>query len=520
MTSSRFRTWSQKFKSGTGVAIHHVRKHVGVGLVCSIAYFDPGNWGVDLQAGSLFGYHLLFVVLVSGIIAVFLQVLASRLGCVTGLDLASHCRLLLHSHPRHPKLVRWLALYPLYALTEVAIISTDLAELLGSAMALCMLFPKLQLWHGILITAGDVLFLLALKDPLRGRPVRMFEVAMAFLVLAVLICMCIVISRVDVQWNHAFLGFLPSKNAFSNSAFYTSIGILGATVMPHSLFLGSALATQDRDSLPPSVEESRITLFSSSAIFVKRHLYHGIVDMVGSLLGFAVVINSIILIVSGAVFFYGSGAGQEGSVAGLFDAYDLIEVHVGKGAATLFAVSLLAAGQSSSVIATIAGQAVAEGFLRWQVSPVVRRLFTRIIAVVPSMAVAIALGRPGINTLLVVSQVILSIVLPFVMLPLIYLTTLKKFMAVKRVHTTGVQNESSPVTTAGPGIDAEALGVSKVEMVDYSNSLLITIIVCTIWLLVVTADVYVIVTLARGGGLVLGGDRAYDLRYCHRPLTG
>ncbi|KAJ4491203.1 natural resistance-associated macrophage protein-domain-containing protein [Lentinula edodes] len=498
--------WTQKFLSASNVVVHHVRKHVGVGLVCSIAYFDPGNWGVDLQAGSTYGYRLLFVVLVAGLIAVILQVLATRLGCVTGLDLASHCRLLLHSHPKYPRLVRWIALYPLYILAEVAIISTDLAELLGSAMALCMLFPKLQLWQGVLITAGDVIFLLALKDPLRGRPVRAFELAMAFLVLAVLTCMCIIISRVHVEWNHAFQGYLPSKYIFPNGAFYTSVGILGATVMPHSLFLGSALATQDRDSPPESQYPSRSidssisstsTVFSArdspetsarketpegglrtrgkshtsisriiqpfrlivaqvfrthpettygakynirrhedwennSFDFVKRHLYHGIVDMTGSLLGFAVVINSMILILSSAVFFSGNGSGQTQLAAGLFDAYDLIRSAVGRSAATLFAIALLAAGQSSSLIATIAGQAVAEGFLRWRVSPIIRRLFTRIIAIIPSMAVAIAFGRPGINALLVISQVILSIVLPFITLPLLYLTSSKKFMRVER----------------------------------------------------------------------------------------
>ncbi|KAJ4501396.1 natural resistance-associated macrophage protein-domain-containing protein [Lentinula lateritia] len=504
--------WTKKFLSASRVVVHHVRKHVGVGLVCSIAYFDPGNWGVDLQAGSTYGYRLLFVVLVAGLIAVILQVLATRLGCVTGLDLASHCRLLLHSHPKYPRLVRWIALYPLYILAEVAIISTDLAELLGSAMALCMLFPKLQLWQGVLITAGDVIFLLALKDPLRGRPVRAFELAMAFLVLAVLTCMCIIISRVHVEWNHAFQGYLPSKYIFPNGAFYTSVGILGATVMPHSLFLGSALATQDRDSPPESQYPSRSidssisstsTVFSArgspetsarketpegglrtrgkshtsisriiqpfrlivaqvfrthpettygakynirrhedwennSFDFVKRHLYHGIVDMTGSLLGFAVVINSMILILSSAVFFSGNGSGQTQLAAGLFDAYDLIRSAVGRSAATLFAIALLAAGQVSAIrlrstirILTIC-QAVAEGFLRWRVSPIIRRLFTRIIAIIPSMAVAIAFGRPGINALLVISQVILSIVLPFITLPLLYLTSSKKFMRVER----------------------------------------------------------------------------------------
>ncbi|KAJ4001652.1 natural resistance-associated macrophage protein-domain-containing protein [Lentinula boryana] len=555
--------WTQRISRASGVVIHHVRRHVGVGLVCSIAYFDPGNWGVDLQAGSTYGYRLLFVVLIAGLIAVFLQILASRVGCVTGLgellnlfsspevtefyaDLASHCRLLLHSHPKYPRVVRWLAFYPLYVLSEVAIISTDLAELLGSAMALCMLFPKLQLWQGVLITAADVIFLLALKDPLRGRPVRAFELAMALLVLMVLICMCIIISRVNVEWDSVFQGYLPSKYIFPNGAFYTSVGILGATVMPHSLFLGSALSTQDRESSPKSqlpshpvnskISSSTSIVFSAhdpqeftvnkntpegdllqrgkshtskwrtiqpfrfvlaqvfrthpeitygikstirrheewennSFDFVKRHLYHGIVDVTGSLLGFAVVINSMILILSSAVFFHGNGSSPNQSAAGLFDAYDLIRDAVGQGAATLFAIALLAAGQSSSLIATIAGQAVAEGFLRWRVSPIVRRLFTRVIAIIPSMAVAIAFGRPGINALLVISQVILSIVLPFITLPLVYLTSSKKFMTVNRycsppkssptVIPANMEQELKSSHTSGDLLDASPVDLEE-----------------------------------------------------------
>ncbi|KAJ3976341.1 natural resistance-associated macrophage protein-domain-containing protein [Lentinula raphanica] len=609
--------WTARISRASGIVFHHIRRHVGVGLVCSIAYFDPGNWGVDLQAGSIYGYRLLFVVLLAGLIAVFLQETASLIS-LQRVDLATHCRLLLHSHPRHPRLVRWLTFYPLYILAEVAIISTDLAELLGSAMALCMLFPQLQLWQGVLITGADVLFLLALKDPLRGRPVRAFELAMAFLVLTVLICMCIILSRVNVEWNHVFQGYLPSKYIFPNGAFYTSVGILGATVMPHSLFLGSALSTQDRESTPesqptnahtssstdidfpahdltaestkdkdtPEAQSSRSHAFewrifqpfrfilvrvfrthpeitygsrysvrrhvdweNNSFDFVKRHLYHGMVDVTGSLLGFAVVINSMILILSSAVFFDGNNANSGQSPAGLFDAYNLIQDAVGQSAATLFAIALLAAGQSSSLIATIAGQAVAEGFLRWRVSPIIRRLFTRIIAIIPSMAVAIAFGRPGINALLVISQVILSIVLPFITLPLVYLTSSKKFMTVKRFRISPV----SSTTTVIPTILDQEDGLARsskdhfepssddlekgnppnssktdlptsmteevmindtaktecsettieaqdlhIEKVDYSNNLLVTIVLSGVWLVIAAANVYAIVALAMG----------------------
>ncbi|KAJ7847759.1 natural resistance-associated macrophage protein-domain-containing protein [Mycena olivaceomarginata] len=514
------RTLPARLRSIGSIVGLHVKKHAGVGMVCAVAYFDPGNWGVDLQAGSQFGFRLLFVVLLAGLFAAFLQVLATRLGCVTGLGLASHCRVLLYDRPKHPLLYRWLGLYPLYILSEIAIISTDLAELLGSAIALCLLFPRLEIWQGVLITAFDVIVLLALRDPLRSTPV-----------LAVLTCMVMVIAKVNVDWPRAFEGFLPSKYIFNGDGLYTcrysflpsfffffyvslflkAVGILGATVMPHSLFLGSALATQDRLAIeaplivvklePPSdasdeeatsktltrvnrLIEFFVSLFrtpppsqsstlvkrhsdreNNSLAFIRAHLNHGIVDIVGSLLGFAVLINSLILMLAGVVFFYNND-GPKIDSASLFDAYDLIHDRVG--------------ACNSSIIATVAGQAVSEGFLNWRVSPVVRRLLTRLIAVVPSLAVAVAVGRPGIDALLIASQVILAIVLPFITLPLIYLTSSKTYMRVRR-----------PQAAVSAAVEED----SSDNMVDYSSGMAATILGCAIWLIMLTANAYVIVTM-------------------------
>ncbi|PPQ94583.1 hypothetical protein CVT25_011895 [Psilocybe cyanescens] len=590
-TYSPSASFVRRLKHAATVVVHHGKKHTGVGIVCAVAYFDPGNWGVDLQAGSQFGYRLLFVVLLAGLFAVFLQVLASRLGCVTGIDLASHTRLLLYNRPKHTLLYRWLGLYPLYVLAEVAIIATDLAELLGSAIALCMLFPKLELWQGVLITAFDVILILGMGDPLRGKPVRMFELLIGAMVLAVLICMIVIISKVDVNWAHAFEGYIPSKHIFAQGGVYTSVGILGATVMPHSLFLGSALATQDRisfrshkdiktltalstkeseESLPAAPPERQslfrrayeeckysvldafrkppASMFATAATrhserqnnpyeFIRAHIYHGTFDIVGSLLGFAVMINSLILMLASAVFFYGQGISDNMNAASLFDAYDLIRDIVGQPAATLFAVALLAAGQilisfygvllqSSSIIATVAGQAVCEGFLQWRVSPVVRRLFTRLLAIIPAMIVAIALGRAGIDVLLVASQVVLSIVLPFITFPLLYCTASKSIMSVRKMASsssslspdsidsgtrTAVDLLSSPeidvslppptTTTMTPGglesADADVQG----ELVDYSNNKLTIAVGVLIWLVVVAANMYVIVELGLGKGV-------------------
>ncbi|KAI0756428.1 natural resistance-associated macrophage protein-domain-containing protein [Daedaleopsis nitida] len=546
--------WLNRVRSYAWVVVRHTTKHTGVGLICAVAYFDPGNWGVDLQAGSEFGYKLLFVVLLAGIFAIFVQTQASRLGCVTGLDLASHCRLLLHDRPKHKKLWRWLVLYPLYALSEVAIMSTDLAELLGSAIALCMLFPKLPLWAGVLLTTSDVLLLLALRDPIRGRPVRLFELSIAILVFIVLICMAIIISKARVHWGDAFDGFLPSKTVFKSGALYTSIGIIGATVMPHSLFLGSALATQDRvsktlttgkpailttmDSTSSTDSETTISSPTTSEKlprsfvqcatawarrhfrvvpasdfplepkshadrenrpyeFVRAHLYHGIVDMVISLLGLAVVINSMILILSSAVFFDHDNGNED--PADLFDAYNLLGNTVGKPAAILFALALLASGQSSSIVATLAGQIVSEGFIRWRLSPVMRRLFTRCLGLVPALVVAAAVGRPGIDALLVASQVVLSLVLPFVVFPLLWLTSSKSVMSVKKPLECSTA-QRSVVDSAPSAQNAEAEAEAQVQMVDFSNGKIAMFFGFLIWIVVVMANVYALVGLGLGEG--------------------
>ncbi|KAG8748869.1 hypothetical protein FRC12_013748, partial [Ceratobasidium sp. 428] len=454
----RFKAWS---KSSKDFLVVHVTRHVGPGVLASIAYFDPGNWSVDLQAGSQYGYKLLFVVLLAGLGAILLQTMAAKLGCVTGLDLAQHCRLLLHSRPKHKLWFRRALLYPMYVVCEIGIIATDLAELLGSAIGLCLLIPAIPLWAGVLITSVDVIFVLAMAPTSSGRPVRAFELLLMSLVLVVFVVFIILIRKINPVWSDVFNGYLPSKTLFQPGALYTSIGILGATVMPHALFLGSSLATLNRISDPaihatlPYHEQKRTYTFwqqfgrarralfwvqrspqsgpsiapneadsaraavsmpelrrdvtppiarhtppppqtevvttvgsaedesksvpqiqpqdegyrghhNNSLTFIRAHLGHAIVDIVMSLLGFAVSINSAILILGAAAFYYG-GNGQSLDV-GLFDAHDLIRDRIGRPAAFLFALALLCSGQSASITATLAGQIVSEGFIEWRIS--------------------------------------------------------------------------------------------------------------------------------------------------------
>jgi len=241
---------------------------------------------------------------------------------------------------------------------------------------------------------------------------------------------------------------------------------------------------------------------NNSVGFIRAHINHGMFDMAGSLLGFAIMINSLILILASAVFYYGPGAGSS-SPASLFDAYDLIRSQVGQGAATLFAIALLACGQSSSIIATVAGQAVAEGFLKWRISAVMRRLFTRLLAIIPSIIVAIVMGKPGINSLLVASQVVLSIVLPFVTFPLLYCTASKAIMSVRKSTADELNASSTTISNFVPPAPLQRDGsaterADNDEMVDYSNNKITNVVGGIIWLIIVAANIYAIVTLQMG----------------------
>lgn len=525
-----------------------------------MGYFDPGNWSVDIQAGASFGYRpMLFVIFLAGSIAIILQVLAARLGCVTGLDLAHHCRLLLHDHPRHPRLVRRLVLYPLYALCEIAIISTDLAELLGSAIGLCLLFPKLPLWSAVLLTGVDVFIFLVIGDPSRtGRPVRFFELVILILVAIVFVCFILLLVKVHPNWPQVFLGFVPSAGLLQTqpNAVYTAIGILGATVMPHALFLGSNLATQDRVSQPPQPLPTpadarrpsflqRLQRFWKSILYISRserddlkdyttrhgfrqnnsiefiraHLGHGTVDVILSLLGLAVPINSAILILAATMFYSSSNNNS----IGLVNMHTLMLQSLGTAAALLFALALVCAGQTASITATLAGQIVSEGFISWNVSPFIRRLLTRLISLIPSMIVAISSGGAGINALLIASQVVLSVVLPFVAFPLIYLTSSKTVMSVRtpkvviqeKLADTPPILSTHPVTPVSDAPVAASITVvernfdslddsikhsstQEYGVIDFSNGYILTAVAYAIWVVVLIANVYAIVMLGMG----------------------
>jgi len=387
---------------------------------------DPGNWATDLAGGAQFGYTLLFVILLSNVMAILLQHLALKLGIATGRDLAQACR------DHFPTRVNHF----LWVLCEIAIAATDLAEVIGSAIALELLFgiPK---WAGVLITACDVMLVLFLHQ----KHFRWAEALVTSLVLLIggIFAYQLIVSRPAA--GPLFMGFLPSPQIVQNTdMLYIAIGIIGATVMPHNLYLHSSIVQTRAFDMDLPGKQSAIKFAT--------------IDSTISLL-FAFFINASILIVSATAF---HGTPNE-DVADISDAYSLLSPSLGASAAsTLFAVALLASGQNSTVTGTMCGQIVMEGFLQLRMRPWLRRLVTRLIAIVPAALVA-ALQEDGFTDLLVLSQVVLSLQLSFAVFPLVYFT--------------------SQASKMGP----------------YVNSTLITVLSVLVGLIIAGLNVYLLISL-------------------------
>ena len=364
----------------------------GPGYLVAVGYMDPGNWATDLAGGSQFGYTLLTVILMSNLMAILLQGLASKLGIVTGRDLAQACR----DHYSTP--VVWF----LWVICELAIAACDLAEVIGSAIALNLLFG-IPLPVGIAITAADVLIVLYLQN----KGFRLLEALVIALVATVGVCFLFEIILSHPPLRAVFSGFLPRTQVITDpSMLYVAIGILGATVMPHNLYLHSSIVQTRRysESLEGKHEAVKYAFIDSTIA-----------------LSFALFINAAILIVAAATF-HNTGHSE---VAEIQDAYKLLTPLLGAGASTMFALALLASGQNSTLTGTLAGQIVMEGFLNIRLRPWLRRLITRGIAIIPAAIVAVMYGESGTAKLLVLSQVILSMQLSFAVFPLVAFTSNK-----------------------------------------------------------------------------------------------
>jgi manganese transport protein len=363
----------------------------GPGFLVAVGYMDPGNWATDLAGGSKYNYALLSVIMLSNLMAILLQSLSLKLGIATGRDLAQACR----DHFSKP------VSFFLWIICEIAIAACDLAEVIGSAIALNLLFG-LPLLAGVCVTSLDVLFVLFLQN----KGFRYIEALVITLIIIIGGCFAweIVVSQPNLLGIAK--GFLPSPQIVSDPGMlYIAIGILGATVMPHNLYLHSSIVQTRRYELSASGKREAIKFAT--------------IDSTVALM-FALFINAAILIVAAATF-YTHGRND---VAEIQDAYKLLTPLLGvTGASTLFALALLASGQNSTLTGTLAGQIVMEGFLNIRLRPWLRRLITRLIAIIPAVVVTIISGEKGTTNLLVLSQVILSLQLSFAVFPLVMFTS-------------------------------------------------------------------------------------------------
>src|SRR6202142_1794737 len=363
----------------------------GPGYLVAVGYMDPGNWATDLGGGSRYGYTLLSAVLISSLMAIFLQALSAKLGIATGRDLAQACR---EHYSRRTTAVLWV-------LCEIAIAACDLAEVLGSAIALKLLFG-LPLLAGVLLTGFDVLLVLALQ----GRGFRVLETLVITLIMTIGACFAYEIFFARPLWIEAARGFIPTFQILKDrEMLYLAIGILGATVMPHNLYLHSSIVQTRAFKLDAEGKREAVRFATLDSTLA---------------LGFSLFINAAILVLGAAAF---HTRGMNG-VADISQAYQLLTPVLGVSlASVLFAAALLCSGQNSTLTGTLAGQIVMEGFLHWRLQPWLRRLITRSMAIIPAAIVIGVMGEGRTTSLLILSQVILSFQLPFAVVPLIQFTS-------------------------------------------------------------------------------------------------
>jgi len=370
-------------------------RFAGPGLLISVGYMDPGNWATDIEAGSRYGTALLYVVALSSLAGIILQTLCARLGIAAERDLARLCR---EQYPRPIAIVLWL-------LAELAIVACDIAEVLGSALALNLLF-HLPLWAGVVLTGFDTLIVLYLK----GSGFRQLEAIVLALVVTIAFCFAIELVVLSPAFADVARGFIPRLQTISDpQALYLAVGIIGATVMPHNLYLHS------------SIVQTRLV---GSGITSKREaIWLGTVDITFSLL-LAMLVNAAILITAASAF---NGTGHT-AVTEIDEAYRLLQPIAGSAAALIFGFALLASGQSSTFTGTIAGQVIMEGFINLKIPCYQRRLITRALALGPALVGVLWLGEGSVGRLLVLTQVVLTVQLPFAIYPLIRFTSNRKLM--------------------------------------------------------------------------------------------
>lgn len=428
-------------------------KYIGPGLMVSVAYMDPGNFSSSI-ASAQFQYKLLFSLVISNIMAGFLQILASKLGICTGEDLAANCR-------KHlPVKIN----YVIYAFAEISVIATDVAEIIGTAIAFNIIF-KIPLLVGVLLSIIDMLFVIMAYRP-DGPMVllRIFEGFVSLLVFGTVICFAVELGKVSptTDWKDVAMGFLPSKEIFSDiNGLYLSAALLGSNLMPHSLYLGSGVVQARMKAFDIKmghyvrpVEKKRRGLFTfassededdneelqnlntkykPSIYAIDETMNYTIAELIVSLVTVALFVNAAILIVAGSAL--STPTDDDGDfaleTADLFTLHQLLSTHLSKAAGSVFAFALLCSGLCGGTVVTIAGQLIMEGHCNTQIPPGIKRIITRTLALIPCVLVVVTYGREGLSAVLNASQVVLSFMLPFICAPLIYLTSNRDIMKVE-----------------------------------------------------------------------------------------
>lgn len=522
-------------------ALKKYSSFIGPGVMVSVAYMDPGNYSTAVSSGADYQYKLLIICFLSNVSAVILQCLCVKLGTITGLDLAEMCRLALPA---------WLNLL-MYVSAEIAIVATDLAEVIGTAIALEILFG-IPLLFGTFITVLDVLFvLLAYRKDGNMRQTRMFEFMVSALVAATCICFVVELFKCDFgpgALKKIMEGFLPiNSEVFTESrALFLSCGIVGSTVMPHSLYLGSSivqsrlkdydlrhslidgqlnsdneyvLPSTDRDASGYSEFQTRIEeglrgkylaftdsshlsrKYRPSYAAIKHCLTYSYLELILSLFLIAVFVNSAILIVAGSTLYERPDAKD----ADLLSIYNMLSRYISPAAGVIFALSMLFSGQSAGIVCTMAGQIISEGFINWSLTPWVRRIVTRGLAIVPVVIFISVLGREGVATIMNLSQVVLSFILPVSSAPLIYFTASKKYMT---VYDSGTPNQD-PVNEASTlltrrlsrshvrNYDGE-FDASAGKAISFENSHWTNVVAILTWLIITFLNIYLVYLFSKG----------------------
>jgi metal iron transporter len=452
-------------KLGFGGVLSKFARFFGPGMILAVAYIDPDNFQTSVEDGQDFGYKMQFMVLFSLVVAIFLQVLCLRMATVTGLNLAQM---------NHKYMPRWLELI-VYAVAEACCICTDISAVIGTAYAWNILIPRLPLDAACVITVFDTLFILLFYSPTGTlRRIRYFELFMGLLVTVIFITTAVVLGQVHPAPGPVFKGFLPSREIFVSQGLYSSAGMIGGMLMPHALYVGSAIA---QPRLLEYDTKYHITTFQQGQAPIDV-FYRPSLRAIKSTLRYAtwelcLTIFVIGLFVNSAPEIYAAAAfSQEGDFTDLYDLYSLFQTDINQLAATMFAVAFLFSGIAAGIVSTMAGQVVVEGAFQIKINPFARRLITRCIAIIPALIVCVSVGEEGISKALTAVNYVLAIGLIFVLLPVVWYVTHDKYM--------GVPNDEGT------------------ETVSLKLGLTGTIFAWAVWALVIVTDVATIVLLGLG----------------------